>query len=315
MRHFLEVDDLTPEELADVLARAASASAPAVLAGRGMALVFEKPSARTRHSMEMAVVQLGGHPIYVQGAEVGMDERESVEDVTRTLACYHAAIGARVFDHRTVERMAAVSPVPVVNLLSDRAHPMQALADLLTIHQEVGDLAGRTLAWVGDANNVCRSLCLGAAMSGMKVRVATPAGYGFADDDLARLRRVGDQPLLTTDPAAAVAGADVVCTDVWVSMGQEAQAERRRADFAAYQVTAKLLELAAPTAIFLHCLPARRGEEVTAAVVDGPRSRVWQQAENRMHAARGLLWFLTDHARRRDDVGADPRGTAEKRGS
>ena len=295
MRHFLEVDDLAPAELEEVLDRAAAPMRPPVLAGQGMALVFEKPSARTRHSMEMAVVQLGGHPVYVQGAEVGMDERESVEDVARTLACYHAAIGARVFAHRTVERMAAVSPVPIVNLLSDQAHPMQALADLLTIRQEVGgDMAGRTLAWVGDANNVCRSLCLGAAMSGMKVRVATPAGYGFAEADLGRLRRAGDQPLLTSDPASAVAGADVVCTDVWVSMGQEPQAEQRRADFAPYQVTTRLLELAAPSAIFLHCLPAHRGQEVTAAVVDGPRSRVWAQATNRMHAARGLLWFLLE---------------------
>jgi ornithine carbamoyltransferase len=295
VRHFLEVDDLTPAELEEVLDRSAEPAPPPVLAGKGMALVFEKPSARTRHSMEMAVVQLGGHPVYVQGGEVGMDQRESVEDVARTLACYHAAIGARVFAHRTVERMAEVSPVPIVNLLSDQAHPMQALADLLTIRREVGgDLAGRTLAWVGDANNVCRSLCLGAAMSGMKVRVATPAGYGFAEADLDRLRRVGDQPLLTADPASAVAGADVVCTDVWVSMGQERQAEQRRADFAPYQVTTRLLELAAPNAIFLHCLPAHRGQEVTAAVVDGPRSRVWAQATNRMHAARGLLWFLLE---------------------
>jgi ornithine carbamoyltransferase len=311
MRHFLEVDDLTPEELGEVLARGAAPAAPPVLAGRGMALVFEKPSARTRHSMEMAVVQLGGHPIYVQGAEVQMDQRETVEDVARTLACYHAAIGARVFDHHTVERMAAVSPVPVVNLLSDRAHPMQALADLLTIRQELGDLAGRTLAWVGDANNVCRSLCLGAAMSGMKVRVATPPGYGFAGADLERLRRAGDPPSLTSEPAAAVAGADVVCTDVWVSMGQEPQAERRRADFAPYQVSGKLLELAAPEAVFLHCLPAHRGQEVEAAVVDGPRSRVWAQAENRMHAARGLLWFLLEQHDRGGPGQADALGAGD----
>jgi ornithine carbamoyltransferase len=293
MRHFLEIDDLSPAELDEVLTRAEAAEPPPALAGRGVALVFEKPSARTRHSMEMAVVQLGGHPAYVQGGEVGMDERESVEDVTRTLACYYAAVGARVFDHRTVERMAAVGEVPIVNLLSDRGHPMQTLADLLTMRHELGgSLAGRTLAWVGDANNVCRSLCLGAAMTGLKMRVASPPGYAFGETDLDRIRRAGDEPLLTTDPAVAVAGADVVCTDVWVSMGQERQATERRDAFAGYQVTGSLMELAAPNGIFLHCLPAHRGEEVEASVLDGPRSRVWEQARNRMHAARGLLWFL-----------------------
>jgi ornithine carbamoyltransferase len=293
MRHFLEIDDLSRDELENVLTLAEAGAPPPVLAGRGVALVFEKPSARTRHSMEMAVVQLGGHPSYVQGGEVGMDERESVEDVTRTLACYYAAVGARVFDHRTVERMAAVEEVPIVNLLSDHGHPMQTLADLLTMRQELGGvLAGRTLAWVGDANNVCRSLCLGAAMTGLKMRVASPPGYAFGEKDLERIRRAGAEPLLTDDPAAAVAGADVVCTDVWVSMGQEQQASARLDAFSGYQVTGKLMELAAPNAIFLHCLPAHRGEEVEASVLDGSRSRVWAQARNRMHAARGLLWFL-----------------------
>jgi ornithine carbamoyltransferase len=189
--------------------------------------------------------------------------------------------------------MAAVAEVPIVNLLSDRGHPMQTLADLLTMRQELGGaLAGRTLAWVGDANNVCRSLCLGAAMTGMKMRVASPAGYAFGETDLDRIRKAGDEPVLTTDPAVAVAGADVVYTDVWVSMGQERQAEERRDAFARYQVTGELMELAAPNGIFLHCLPAHRGEEVEASVLDGSRSRVWAQARNRMHAARGLLWFL-----------------------
>jgi ornithine carbamoyltransferase len=292
MRHFLEVDDLSSAELRRVLELAASPALPPVLRGRGVALVFEKPSARTRHSMEMAVVHLGGHPSYIGAQEVGLDTRESVEDVTRTLACYYALVGARVFDHHTVERMAALDRAPVVNLLSDRSHPMQALADLLTIRQEFGELAGRTIAWVGDGNNVCRSLCLAAVLTGMKVRIATPPGYGLGDPDLERLRAAGGEPLLCTDPAEAVSGSDVVCTDVWVSMGQEAEAELRRHAFRDYQVSGDLLVRAAPDAVFLHCLPAHRGEEVTAEVVDGPRSRVWQQATNRMHAARGLLAFL-----------------------
>ena len=292
MRHFLEVDDLSPAELGAVLDLAAAPAPPRVLEGRGVALVFEKPSARTRHSMEMAVVQLGGHPAYIGAQEVGLDARESVEDVTRTLAGYYTVIGARVFAHRTVERMAEVGWAPVVNLLSDRSHPMQALADLLTIRQEFGDLAGRTLAWVGDGNNVCRSLALAAVRAGMKLRVATPPGYGLADDDFERLRAAGGEPLLCHDPHEAVAGADVVSTDVWVSMGQEAEADHRRRAFAGYQVDARLLGRASPEAVFLHCLPAHRGEEVAADVVDGPRSRVWPQAANRMHAARGLLAFL-----------------------
>jgi len=292
IRHVLEIDDLTSAEQAAVLDLAERRDVPKLLDRQGVALLFEKPSARTRHSMEMAVVQLGGHPAYINAEEVGLDERETVEDVTRTLAGYYALLGARVFDHRTVERMAAVSPVPVLNLLCDRSHPMQALADLLTIRQEFGTLAGRRLAFVGDANNVCRSLCLAAAAAGMELRVATPPGYGLGELDLDRIRAAGGDPVCTTDPAEAVAGAEVVYTDVWVSMGQEAESAQRNDAFGAYQVDEALLAAAAPDAVFLHCLPAHRGQEVTAEVVDGSRSRVWQQAANRMHSARGLLWFL-----------------------
>ncbi|MDY7103435.1 MAG: ornithine carbamoyltransferase [Actinomycetota bacterium] len=294
MRHLLEIDDLDAAELADVLERAARRDPPQVLASQGVALLFEKPSARTRNSSEMAVVQLGGHPVYITGQEVGLDTRESTEDVTRTLACYHRVLGARVFDHRRLERMVAVSALPIVNLLSDAAHPMQALADLLTIREHVGSLAGRTLAWVGDANNVARSLMLGAAMSGMKLRLASPPGYRFDDVDLDRIRAAGAEPVVCERPEEAVEGADVVSTDVWTSMGQEAEAEARLAAFEGYTVDARLMERAAPDGIFLHCLPAHRGEEVADDVVDGPRSRVWPQAENRMHAARGLLWWLVE---------------------
>lgn len=298
-RHFLEIDDLSAAELSLVLDHAEHLHPPAVLAGAGMALLFDKPSARTRHSTEMAVVQLGGHPAYIQGSEVGLDVRESVEDVTRTLACYYKAIGARVFDHLTVERMAALDVVPIVNLLSDRAHPLQALADLLTMRAALGSLQGRTVAYVGDANNVCRSLALGAQMCGMHVRVGHPPGYGFDAVDLDRLRALGSEPFMTTDAIEAVAGAAVVYTDVWTSMGQEAETQARRDAFARYRVTNALLDRAEQGAVFLHCLPAHRGEEVTDEVVDGPRSLVWAQAANRMHAARGLLVWLLQAAEAR----------------
>lgn len=296
MRHLLDIDDLDADELADVLALGELASPPQVLSGRGVSLLFEKPSARTRHATEMAVVQLGGHPIYLAGAEVGLDERESVEDVTRTLARYHAVLGARVFDHRTVERMAALNVAPVVNLLSDVAHPCQALADLLTIRQCLGGLEGRTVAYVGDANNVCRSLALAAARAGMALRVASPEGYGFSAAERSRLEAAGARPELGDDPVWAVAGADVVYTDTWVSMGQEQEAAARRPHFEPYRVDEALMAKAGPGAIFLHCLPAHRGDEVTDEVIDGPASRVWEQAGNRMHAARGLLLWLVAHA-------------------
>ncbi len=291
-RHLLEVDDLGPDELAEVLDLAELDTAPPVLAGQGMALVFEKPSARTRNSMEMAVVQLGGHPVYIRGDEVGLDERESTEDVARTLACYHGAIGARVFDHGKVERMAAVSSVPVVNMLSDRAHPLQALADVLTVRQALGGLDGREIAYVGDANNVASSLAIACARTGAGFRIACPAGYRFDDDTIDRIRAAGLDPLVTHDPTEAVAGADAVYTDVWTSMGQEGETDQHLDAFAGFTVDGAMMDRAARGAIFLHCLPAHPGEECTRDVLDGPASRVWEQAENRMHAARGLLAFL-----------------------
>ena len=296
MRHLLDVDDLDPSELARILNLAADPSPAQVLAGQGAALLFEKPSARTRNATEMAVVQLGGHPAYISAAEVGLDERESVEDVTRTLACYNAVIGARVFAHSTVKRMAAVSSVPVVNLLSDHAHPTQAVADLLTVRAELGHLEGLTLAYVGDANNVAHSLAYAAGLSGMAMRIASPAGYGFGEPALKRMRRRGCEPVQLQKPAEAMSGADVVYTDVWTSMGQEQEAEKRRKDFAGFRVDRRLMARASADAVFLHCLPAHRGEEVASTVIDGPRSRVWEQAANRMHAARGILLWLMEQA-------------------
>ena len=292
-RHLLEVDDLSADELAAVLKLSADLSPKSALDGRGMALLFEKPSARTRHSMEMAVVQLGGHPVSIAGGEVGIDERESAEDIARTLACYHAAIGARVFDHTVVERMAAVSPVPVVNMLSDQAHPLQALADLLTVLQVFGGISGRRIAYVGDPNNVARSLAIGAGLAGAEFVMASPSGYRFDAAQLDRIANSGAAVQVVEDPAIAVHGAHVVYTDVWVSMGQEDDAVAKLEAFSAdYTVDQRLMSRAAPDAIFLHCLPARPGLEVTEEVLYGPQSRIWQQAENRMHAARGLLTFL-----------------------
>lgn len=290
MRHLLEIDDLTVDELHHVLALAQADSPPQVLAGKGMALVFEKPSLRTRNSMEMAVFQLGGRPVYIQGNEIGLDERESVEDVTKTLAGYHAAIGARVFEHSKVERMAAVDRIPIVNLLSDAAHPMQALADVLTVIEEFGSVEGRSIAYIGDSNNVTRSLGLAVGMLGGEFRIASPVDYSFGESDLARLRSAGGVVRTMTDPYEAVEGVDVVYSDVFTSMGQETETELRLRIFADYQVNTELMR-AAGDAVFLHCLPAHRGEEVTNDVVDSPKSRVWKLAENRMHAARGYLAF------------------------
>jgi ornithine carbamoyltransferase len=285
VRHFLEVDDLSSDELTAVLDMAEQPDPPAVFAGRGAALLFEKPSNRTRVSMEMAVSQLGGHPISLRNEEVGIDTRETAEDLARVYSGMCALIGARVFEHSKLERIASVATVPVVNMLSDDAHPVQALADLLTIRQQFGSLEGRSLAYVGDGNNVCRSLMAAAGVAGMRMRIATPAGYEPPADGVSEL---------THDPAEAVAGVDAVYTDVWASMGQEEEAAQRRQDFAGFTVDDELMAGAAPGAIFLHCLPAHRGEEVAASVLEGRQTAVWQQATNRMHAQRGLmLWLLS----------------------
>lgn len=292
-RHLLDVDDLSPADLAEVLDLALDEHPAHVIAGQGVALVFEKPSARTRSSSEMAVVQLGGHPVYVQNDEVGIDSRESAEDVCRTLCQYHCAIGARVRDHRVLERMARVSSVPVVNLLSDRSHPLQAIADLLTLRSHWdGSLAGHRLAWVGDGNNVARSLALGCAMTGVEVVAASPTGYRLDDEALGAVAALGGSLRQVATAAEAVAEAEAVCTDVWVSMGQEAETMDRLDAFRAYQVNAALMARAAPGAVFLHCLPAHRGQEVTAEVIDGSSSLVWAQAANRLRAMRGLLLWL-----------------------
>lgn len=291
-RHFLEVDDLQPDELDRVLALSQEEHPPRVLEGRGVVLIFEKPSLRTRNATEMAVFQLGGHPLTLRGEEVGLAEREPLADVARVLSRYHAVIAARVFDHRVLEGLAAWAGVPVVNLLSDLAHPCQAIADLLTLQQHFGSLAGLRIAYVGDFNNVARSLAIAAAMAGAEMRLACPPGYGPSADDLVQIGLAGGDPLVTAHPDEAVAGSDAVYTDVWASMGQEAEVAERRRAFEGFTVDGALMAAAADRAVFLHCLPAHRGDEVAPDVVDGGQSLVWQQAENRLHATRGLLLWL-----------------------
>jgi ornithine carbamoyltransferase len=291
---FLEVDDFEPARLAALLANAIAwktdaTSMPRVLEGRGVAALFEKPSARTRTSIEMAVATLGGHPIYIRPEEVGLDTRESVEDVTRTLAGMCSVIAARVFDHRTLERMDAVTDRPIVNLLSDTAHPCQALADLLTLHERYGRLEGLRIAYVGDGNNVAASLAFGAALSGIELSVASPEGYELDPEVVARARNLGGTIELTADPYDAVQGVDAIYTDVWTSMGQEAEREQRLHAFIGFTIDEAMMKAASPDAVFLHCLPAHRGEEVATEVIDGPQSLVWGQAENRMHSVRALL--------------------------
>jgi ornithine carbamoyltransferase len=291
---FLEVDALTPDRLAALLDRAIAwkedpDAVPGLLTGQGVALLFEKPSARTRSSTEMAVVGLGGHPIYIRPEEVGLGVRESVEDVARTLASYCRVLAARVFDHATLEAMAGAVDAPVVNLLSDRAHPCQALADVLTLRECLGSLDGRRIVFVGDGNNVAASLAFASALCGIELTVASPPGYELDDDVVDRARNLGGTIEITIDPYEAVKGADAIYTDVWTSMGQEDEAMARHAAFAGYQVDRQLMDAAGEQAWFLHCLPAHRGEEVAADVIDGPASLVWPQAENRMHAVRALF--------------------------
>jgi ornithine carbamoyltransferase len=285
VRHLLRIADLSAEELRTILDLASGR--PHVLdSGQGIALYFEKPSARTRNSMELASAQLGLHPVYLQPQELGLGTRESVPDVTRTLACYHRVIAARVFDHGLLEQMAAVGAAPVLNMLSGTDHPLQALADLKTIEELCGRIEGVKIAFVGDGdNNVARSLAEGCALLGAALTIAAPAEY--------QLKDAPADVHQTEDPVAAVSGADIVYSDVFISMGQDDQRERRLRELAGYQVSAELMAYA-PEAHFLHCLPAHRGEEVTAEVIDGPRSAVWQQAINRMHTARGALRWLLD---------------------
>ena len=300
MKHLLNITDLSVDEIKLVLELSqrdpASLGRPLAHADgmpKGAALIFEKPSNRTRHSMEIAVVQLGGHPIYTRGEEVGFDTREPVEDIARIMSGYHGLIAARVFKHDVVQRLAATSSIPVVNMLSDESHPLQGLADALTMVQEFGSLEGKTVAYVGDYNNVARSLGEVCVMLGAHYRLACPAGYNAPDQELARIAASGSGSIdQSNDPQRAVAGAHAVHTDTWVSMGQEAEKAERLQIFGTYAVTTALMSRADSKAIFMHCLPAYRGYEVSADVIDGSASRVIQQGHNRLHASRGVLAYL-----------------------
>ena len=301
-RHLLNIFGPSPAELARLLGEAArlkDARRRGVpshsLAGKVVALIFEKPSMRTRVSFEAAVAQLGGTSLFLAGNEVGLGWRETHSDFARTMSRYADALVLRVFQHDTVAKMAEFSTAPVINGLSDRAHPCQALADLLTIRESFGEVAGRTVAFVGDGNNVARSLATGVAKLGGRFVLACPPGYEFDAQFRAEYAaNVGGAfPETTHDPAAAVATADVIYTDVWTSMGQEAERDERLKRFAPFQVNAGLLAKAPPHAKVLHCLPAHRGEEITDEVIDGPQSAVFDQAENRLHAQKAVLeWLL-----------------------
>lgn len=292
-RHLLTISDFDATALRTMLTLAQLADPPQVLNGGGVCLIFEKPSNRTRQSMEMAVVQLGGHPVVTRGEEIGFDVRESVEDITKVMHGYHAMLAARVFDHAVVQRMAAVSTVPIVNMLSDHAHPLQALADVLTMQHVHGDLTGHTVAYVGDYNNVARSLSEACVVLDIDVSLGCPHGYHADDAELERLNTLGGGRVRQTHRAvAAVEGAIAVHTDTWTSMGQEADKAARTVAFEGFTVDQQIMSRAADGAGFYHCLPAYRGYEVTADVIDGPASHVFVQAHNRLHAARGALAYL-----------------------
>jgi len=295
-KDLLSISDLSSEDIRSLISDALDMKAKgwlSLLDRKILALMFEKPSLRTRVSFEVAMRQLGGHTIYLSPGEVGLGGRESVSDVAQVLSRYVDAIAARTFSHQTLEVLASYSRVPVINALSDLEHPCQALADLLTIYEKKGELEGLTLAFVGDGNNVAHSLLLATSLMGMNFRIASPAGYAVQDRILHLAQGYatssGGRIFCTDEPRAAVSGADVVYTDVWTSMGQEAEAEERRQIFASYQMNDELLSLAREDAILMHPLPAHRGEEVAEGILDSPESVVFDQAENRMHLQKALL--------------------------
>ena len=262
------------------------------LRGRTLAMVFQKPSNRTRVSFEVGMYQLGGHALHLLPQEIQIGKRETPSDTGRVLARYIDAIMVRTFDHAEVEELAGAAEVPVINGLTDQHHPCQALADLLTVREEFGELEGVGISYVGDGNNVAHSLAIACALTGARLTIAHPEGHAPDPGVMDLAASLGAAPTLTRDPREAAVGARVLYTDVWASMGQEEEAEERKQRFAPYQVNEELMALAADDAIFLHCLPAHRGEEVTAGVIDGPQSRVFDQAENRLHAQKALLYLL-----------------------
>ena len=299
MQHFLSIRDLDADLVghlfrvtADLKARLKARDRVTPLGGRTMALVFEKPSLRTRVTFEVGMVQLGGACVYLAAQEIGMGKRESVPDVARNLSRWVDLVTARVFAHRTVDELARHASVPVINGLSDLEHPCQALADFFTLWERGLDLRRTRMAWIGDGNNVCHSVLLLASLLGISVVVSTPPGYAPSPGVLDACRALGGRVSLTVDAREAVEAADVIYTDVWISMGQEHEREGRLEAFQRYQVNETLLRFAGRHAVVMHCLPAHRGEEITDAVLDGPQSVVLDQAENRLHAQKAVILQL-----------------------
>ena len=296
-KDLLSIGDLTLDEAWGIINRAIRMkkrrARSSILAGKTLALIFEKPSLRTKVSFDVAMYQLGGHSVYLSQAEVGLGSREPIADAARTLSRYVDIIAARTFAHATVESLAKYATVPVINALSDSEHPCQALADIMTIYEKKGKLEGLTVAYIGDGNNVSNSLMLACVLVGINFRIASPKGYEL-HDKIVRLglrssKKVGAEIALLKEPREAVKGADVVYTDVWTSMGQEAEAEKRRKAFAGYQVDARLMKLAAKDTIFMHPLPAHHDEEVSPGIIDSKQSVVFDQAENRLHVQKAIL--------------------------
>jgi len=302
-RDLLTGAEWTPESLRELYQLAADVKAHperyrSALAGRSVAMIFEKPSLRTRVTFEVGVRNLGGTPVFLDHSQSRLGHREEIQDVAKSLQCWVQGIVARTFDQSTIEKLAEHAGIPVINALTDQYHPCQAMADFFTLEEHFGNLRGLEMAYVGDGNNMCHSLMLAAARLGIQLRVATPPNYRPDSKITAEARRAARSTRarihLFTDPSAAVAGAQAVYTDVWVSMGQERESAERQRAFAAYQVTEELMVLAAPGAVFMHCLPAHRGSEVAAAVIDSPQSIVYQQAENRLHVQNAIMLTLFD---------------------
>jgi ornithine carbamoyltransferase len=301
MRHYLSVDDLEPAELSDLLdlASALKADRSAMrdgLAGRSIAMIFEKPSTRTRVSFEVGIAELGAHPVTLSASELQLGRGETIQDTGRVLSRYLDGVVLRTFEQERLELLASTATVPIVNALSDFEHPCQALADLHTIRERLGDMGGRVLAYLGDGNNVAHSLLLAGTKMGMTVRVASPPGFEPIPQVVQRAEEIaaatGGAVEVTHDPAEAAGGADALYTDVWASMGQDEEARERALVFPAYQLSQKLVDLANDDVVVMHCLPAHRGLEITDEVIDGPRSVVWDQAENRLHTQKALLLRL-----------------------
>ena len=295
-RHFLSLLDLSGDELRALLARASELKAMLYrgerhqpLLGKALGMIFEKSSTRTRVSFEVGMVQLGGHALFLSPRDTQLGRGEPIEDAARVLSRMVDCVMIRTFEHAKVETFARHSRVPVINALTDQEHPLQLLADMQTWFEHRGDIAGRTVAWIGDGNNMCHSYIHAAQRFGFQLRAACPEGY---EPDAAIVAAAGDRCEIVHDPRAAAEGADLVVTDVWASMGQEDEAARRRQAFAGYLVDDALMARAKPDALFMHCLPAHRGEEVAASVIDRPDSVVWEEAENRLHSQKALLEFL-----------------------